>query len=141
MKNWSVESPTKDKRPKMPEPLPVRLIAVADLALPARAGAEPEMDHLYITLLGFLRQPAQSGTVYQADNFRLCFQVIEGLIAHDTYRTAQIEVESLAELELKLVESEIEYTRQRGLTPGSESLVLIDPSGNWLEITDRRRVR
>ncbi|MCY2952435.1 MAG: hypothetical protein NTU53_10710 [Planctomycetota bacterium] len=131
-----------DKRPKMPQPLPVRLIAVDDVSLPARSGLEPDMDHLYVTLLGFLRTPSPSSTlIYQADNFRLCFTLAEGLIPHDTHRPAQIEILwSLGDLELKFVELEIPYTRQRALTPGSEALVLLDPSGNWLEITEHRQL-
>jgi len=136
-----VEASAADKRPKMPQPLPVRLIAVADVGLPGRAGCEGAMDHLYVGLLGFVREAAAGGLVYQSESFRLCFALVEGLILHDTYRAAQIEVASLAELELRLVESEIEYTRQRGLTAGTECLVLMDPSGNWLEITEHREVR
>ena len=50
-----------------------------------------------------------------------------------------MEVPSLADMELKLVATEVEYARQRGLLPGEESIVLLDPAGNWLEIIDRRR--
>ena len=136
-----VEASAEDKRLKMPQPLPVRLIAVADVGLPGRAGCEGEMDRLYVGLLGMVRVELEGGVVYQTESFRLCFAMVEGLIVHETYRAAQIEVASLAELELRLVESEIEYTRQRGLTAGTECLVLMDPSGNWLEITVRREVR
>lgn len=135
-----VEATAKDKRPKMPEPLPVRLIAVADVGLPGRAGCEEAMDKLYVGLLGFVRDRSEAGLVYQSETYRLCFALVEGLIVREVYRPAQIEVASLAELELKLVEAGIEYTRQRGLIPGSECLVLMDPSGNWLEITERREV-
>jgi hypothetical protein len=30
--------------------------------------------------------------------------------------------------------------RQRGLLPGEESIVLMDPGGNWLTVVDRRAV-
>ncbi|MCY2954223.1 MAG: hypothetical protein NTU53_19990 [Planctomycetota bacterium] len=136
-----VEASAADKRLKMPQPLGVRLIAVADVGLPGRAGSEGAMDHLYVGLLGLVREEGEAGLVYQSESFRLCFAMVEGLIVHETYRAAQIEVTSLAGLENKLVESEIEYTRQRGVTAGTECLVLMDPSGNWLEITDRREVR
>jgi hypothetical protein len=55
-------------------------------------------------------------------------------------RPLGLEVPALADLELKLVEAEVEYTRQRGLLPGEESIVLLDPAGNWIEIMDRRAV-
>ena len=34
----------------------------------------------------------------------------------------------------------MEYTRQRGLNLGEESLVLLDPAGNWVEIVEMRVV-
>ena len=42
--------------------------------------------------------------------------------------------------ELKLVEAEHDYLRQRGLTPGQESLLLQDPAGNWVELFEVRRI-
>ena len=51
-----------------------------------------------------------------------------------------IEIPSLADAELKLVEGEREYIRQRGLTPGHESLLLQDPAGNWIELFEVRRI-
>jgi hypothetical protein len=133
--------PVDDKRPKMPEPLPVRLIAVGDVALPAQAGREKAMDALYVGILKFLRDPSAADLVYQADNFRLCFQNRDGLIERDSYRSVQIEVQcSLAEIEARLIEAELEYVRQRGLTPGTESLTLTDPSGNWIEIVEKREL-
>jgi len=133
------EPSAQDKRPKMPEPLPVRLIAVADVALPAQTDLEKEMDRLYLDVLGFQRDRAGNALIYQADNFRLILMPIEGLICRVNYRPAQIEVPSLAELEAKLIDYEIEYMPLRGLLPGSEALLVMDPSGNYLEITDRRK--
>jgi hypothetical protein len=126
----------------MPEPLPVRLIAVSDVVLPVQTGLEQEMDALYVGILMFQRDTSAANLTYQADNFRLCFQNHEGLIERDTYRPVQIEVQAaLGEIEAKFVAAEMEYIRQRGLTPGSESLVLMDPSGNWLEIVEKRELR
>ncbi len=47
---------------------------------------------------------------------------------------------SLVEMELKLVEAQIVYDRQKGLMPGEESLVLADPAGNWVELVESRKV-
>jgi hypothetical protein len=47
----------------------------------------------------------------------------------------------LEEAEKKLIELELEYTRQRGMTPGEESLLLIDPAGNWIELQEYRVIR
>src|SRR5688572_7744007 len=44
-----------DRRPRMPEPLPVRVLAVEDVRLPATAGLEPQLDDFYVGLFGFER--------------------------------------------------------------------------------------
>ena len=193
-----------DARRQMPEPLPVRLVAVADVRLPAPAGVERALDAFYVDLLGFVREGAppkprrliepllgvqgeppvtapplalglrnredepagkseslpeqlteappveetrtpagQSmlpGPVYLADNFALRFDILEGLIERETFRPLTVEVPSLAEAEAKLIEAEIEYTRQRGMNLGEESLVLLDPGGNWIEIVEMKIV-
>jgi hypothetical protein len=66
--------------------------------------------------------------------------VIEPPLRRDDLRPLAVEVPSLADLELRLVETEVEYTRRRGLLPGEESIVLLDPAGNWLEIIERRGI-
>jgi len=53
-------------------------------------------------------------------------------------RPLAIEVPSLAHAEQKLIEEETEYIRQRGLLPGQDALILIDPAGNWIEIAEVR---
>jgi hypothetical protein len=131
---------TDDKRPKMPEPLPVRLIAVADVQLAAQAGKETSMDEFYVEWLGCLRIATDRGLIYQADNFRVCFELIEGMICHESYRPLQAEIPSLAEIERKVIDAEMEYVWQRGLTPGSESILLRDPCGNWVELTQKREL-
>jgi hypothetical protein len=132
--------------PRMPEPPPVKLIAVEDIRLPCIAGAEVDMDTLYLGVLSFEKEspPHAEGVpelLYRAENFRLIFSIHEGLIQRHDYRPLQVEVPSLREAEHRLIDREIEYSRQRGLTPGSELLVLVDPSGNYLEIAERREVR
>lgn len=193
-----------DPRVRMPEPLPVRLVAVADVRLPAPAGVERALDAFYVDLLGFVREgappkprrliepllgvrgeppvtapplalglrnreveptgkseaaseplteapPAEEartptgqsvlpGPVYLADNFALRFDILEVLIERETFRPLIVEVPSLAEAEAKLIEAEIEYTRQRGINLGEESLVLLDPGGNWVEIVEMKIV-
>jgi catechol 2,3-dioxygenase-like lactoylglutathione lyase family enzyme len=195
-----------DPRPLMPEPLPVRLVAVADVRLAAPAGVERALDAFYVDLLGCVRhgappkprrliepllgvrteapvtapplalglrnredepaprpadlpatvppgnapavaevrtrsgRPALSGPIYLADNFAIRFDILEAPVERDTFRPLTVEVPSLAEAEAKLIEAEMEYTRQRGLNLGEESLVLLDPAGNWVEIVEMRVV-
>jgi len=126
----------------------VRLIAIGDAVSHSIAGREREMDAFYVGMLGFVRATQGDGAaanpaaaiVYHADNVDLRFAVREPLFHRDDLRPIQIEVLSLAEAEMKIIERELECTRQRGLAPGQESLVLQDPSGNWIEITERRVV-
>jgi len=47
---------------------------------------------------------------------------------------------SLAETEQKLIDREIEYTRQKSLQPGTESLLLLDPAGNWIVLSEVRAI-
>jgi hypothetical protein len=130
--------PVVDKRMRIPEPLPVRLVAVDHVRLPAPAGVEVKLDAFYAGLLEFER--IEGELAYRADNFILRFDVSEAPVPHESLRPQQIEVLSLADLEKKLIDLEIEYSRQRGLMPGDQTLLLLDPAGNWVEILEYRIV-
>ena len=141
LENSSGLEPVPDRRPRMDEPLPVRLIAIADVTLPVIAGMEVDLDRFYVGLLEFARDPDKRQLIYHADNFALRFLVQELLPQRGEYRPVQIEVQSLIVAEQKLLDAKIEYVRQRTLTPGQESLVLLDPAGNWVELVEYRQVR
>jgi hypothetical protein len=127
----------RDHRPHMPEPLPVRLTAVEDVRLPAPAAVDVlALDAFYVGLLELERIATE--LAYRAENFALYFERVDGTIVHESLRPLGVEVLSLAETEKKLIAAELEYTRQRGLTPGSETLLLLDPAGNWVEISEIR---
>jgi hypothetical protein len=79
--------------------------------------------------------------VYRAENFRLLVQVLEPPVERPDYRAVIVEVRSLADTELKLIDREIEYERHKGLTPGEQSLFLRDPAGNCISIVERRELR
>lgn len=156
-----------DRRPILPVPPPVRLIAVDDVILFASAGDEAALDRFYVGLLHFERedQPlpppriveplpgvelprvgttrlypplpplvagAIQGPVYRAERFRISLQVKETPWEHDGLRPLGIEVPSLALLEAQLIEREIKYVRQKSITPGNDSFLAQDPSGNWV---------
>ena len=128
-----------DRRPRIPEPLPVRLVAVEDVRLPTPPGLEERLDALYVGLLGFERVAGE--LAYRAENLTLRFQPTgHRPVVHESLRPQGIEVHSLIEAEHKLIEAEIEYSRQRGLTPGQETLLLLDPAGNWIEIAEARLI-
>ena len=133
--------PVPDRRARMDEPLPVRLVAIAHVTLPVSAGLEVDLDRFYVGLLEFVRDGDLRPLVYHADNFALRFVVRELLPERGEYRPVQIEVQSLLVLEHKLMEAKMEYVRQRTLVPGEESLVLLDPAGNWVELVESRAVR
>src|SRR5687768_4929972 len=131
-----------DPRPRLPEPLPVRLVAVEDVRMRAPRGVEEQLDLFYVGLLGLERiDSAGAGErAYRAENFVLRFQLVDPPIVHETLRPQGIEVIELDELEKKFVEAELEYTRERGTTPGRETLLLLDPAGNWVEIGEIRLI-
>jgi hypothetical protein len=129
-----------DIRPRLPEPPPVRLVTVEDAHVVAGAGIERELDQFYVGLLRFERELDGEFPIYRSENFRLIFDVLEPPIQREGMRALGIEVPSLAEVEQRLIDAEIEYTRQRGLTPGQGHLVLVDPGGNWLEISEHREI-
>lgn len=97
---------------------------------------------MYIDLLKFERDPleADGAIVYKAENFRLRFDVQEPPVEREDFRPVLIDVPSLSELERGLIEREIEYERHRGLTVGTSVLAFRDPSGNWLQVGEFRRV-
>ena len=116
----------------------MRLLAVDDARLPAPAGVEVQLDAFYLGLLCFERDPGSDFPVYRAENFRLHFDVREPPIQRQDTRALGIVVSSLAALEEKLIDAELEHVRQRGLAPGQETIALLDPAGNWIEITESR---
>jgi hypothetical protein len=131
--------PVVDRRLRVPEPLPVRLIAVADMRVESPAGRERELDAFYATILGMERMAGET-ILYRAENFDLYVDVLEPPVVREDFRPLRAEVKSLASIELKLIESETQYVRRKGLLPSEETLVLQDPAGNWVELTETRIV-
>jgi hypothetical protein len=129
-----------DNRPRIPEPLPVWLVAVDDVVRPAPLGIEETLDSFYVGLLGMVRSAAEGQLAYHADNFDLQFEMGPPPVEHPLLRPLGIQVPLLAAIESRLLEMEIPYSFQMGTTPGLESIILLDPAGNWVELTDRRVV-
>src|SRR3954464_9055406 len=95
--------PVADDRPRMPEPLPVRLVAIEDVTLPAPPDLEDQLDDLYIHLLEFER--IKNDLAYRADNYILRFKQLDQPVPHESLRPQGIEVLSLALTEKKLIEA------------------------------------
>jgi hypothetical protein len=132
-----------DRRPRLEEPPPVRLLSVEDCQLWVPAGLERQLDEFYAGLLNFERQgPEGDGggheLIYRAENFRLRIEVLERPLPREDFRPLGILVPSLGDLAQRLAEAKIEYERQRGLIPGLDNLLLNDPAGNTVVIGEYR---
>lgn len=125
----------KDRRPKMEEPPPVMLEAVDDVQLPKPVKRD-QLVLLYTGILEFTEIP--ESFAFKASNFAVHFRSE----AKDdrNYRPVRVVVPSISATEARLIEHEIIYERQKGITPGDEVLVLQDADGNWLEIRERREL-
>jgi hypothetical protein len=132
--------PIHDPRPHMPEPPPVRLVAVEDMHVPMAGGISSELDAFYVGLLKFEREPVEDDSIiYKAENQRLCFDILDPPIERDTIRPVGIEIIHWIEFQRTLIESETEFIHQRGLTPGQENPLLRDPAGNWVQVSQFSR--
>jgi hypothetical protein len=128
-------TPDEDRRPKIEQPPPVRLVAVDDCRLSAPAGLEHDLDNFYIGLLRFARLDDPHRIVYRAENHDLYFEVLERPEPRQDMRALGIAVPSLADLIQRLNHAEISYLRLRGLSPGMNCIALYDPAQNPLEIS------
>ncbi len=134
-------TPPPDKRPHLPPPPPVSLLAVEDVRLPAAAGDEAMLDRFYVGILKFERDAESSLPVYHADNFDLHFEIGQARRERDDFRMLGVALPSLTEVMHRLIDAEMQFTRQRAVAPGREAIVVLDPAGNWVEITEKTNVR
>ena len=58
----------------------------------------------------------------------------------DDMRMMGIIVRSLEDAQRKLRDARIEFTFEHGLTAGEERLLLLDPAGNWIRITQSTQI-
>lgn len=134
--------PKADLRPHMPEPPPVKLLAVADVHLPSAAGYERELDAFYVGIFKFERADDRvNALTYRAENHALVFDVLEPPLNRDDITPTSIIVPSLREFRLALIEREIDFQSTQGLDPATEFVLLKDPTGNWLSVSEYRDFR
>src|SRR5688572_27833433 len=68
--------PPPDRRKHIPEPPPVRLMAIEDVQVVAADHFERELDEFCVAMLQFERdRNAYGSLVYRAENFRLMLQI------------------------------------------------------------------
>jgi hypothetical protein len=129
--------PVVDQRPHLWSPPPAHLVAISDVNLPAIAGLERQLDSFYAGLLKLEREEhAGNKIIYRAENARLLLNVHEGPPHREDFRPLMVVVPSLGELILRLVETETRFERLAGLSPGSECIVLKDPAGNHVHVSE-----
>jgi hypothetical protein len=129
-----------DKRLKMPEPPPVHVVAVEDVTLESSVEDVARLDEFYINLLKFERDTNTDRIVYKAENVRLQFVLLSPAEVRDDMRALGIEVPSLADLELVLIDAKVPFTKERTLMLGHTTFLLRDPAGNWLRIGQVKRI-
>jgi hypothetical protein len=132
-----------DRRRKIENPPPVRIIAIDDCYIWAPAGLEPQLDRFYEGLLYFERLESDPGDgphelMYRAENFRLLIEIVERPLSREDYRPLMVAVPSLNDLAASLTDAEIEHVREKGLTPGHDTLLITDPAGNPVAVGEYR---
>jgi len=127
--------PVEDSRPKLPPIPPVYLVAINEVRLPAQAGLEKLLDAFYVGLFHMDREAGPTIS-YRTANFRLLFEIYERPPERQDYRPLGMVVPSLTELVGRLVERNISHVRHAGLWTGSDRVVLNDPAGNIMDVTE-----
>lgn len=132
-----------DLRPRLDEPPPVMIWAVADVVLPSAAGLERSLHAFYVDLLRLRREPDEPGVlVFRADRHALRLDVLEPPVERDTVRPTRLSVDvPLTELAEQLSQREISFEWITELEVASRHLLLQDPAGNWLAIDHRSPLR
>lgn len=130
-----------DARRVVPEPPPVRLVAVDDVHLPAETGPSDPMDAFYVGLFAFERRYADADViVYHAERFRLMFDLEEPPVEHEHLRPIGIEVPRLSVLIERMRDAGVAFDVVKAIVSGQIVIELQDPAGNWLAVTERREV-
>ena len=130
-----------DGRPTLPEPPPVRLVAVNDVSLTAAVGMEARLDAFYVGLLRFEKESGAASPVYAAEKFRIVFTMLPALPERDSCRPLGILVWFFQDVLEHLKATGVDYDHVHELVPGQDAVLLQDPAGNWVAIGDLREVR
>ena len=130
-----------DARPTMPEPPPVRLLAIADVHLEAPAAMERLLSDFYVGLLRFERDAEDAERLaFKAEKWRLVFDVVESFGPRDGYRPVMIETPFFADFVQALNDRELFFEWQKGTAAGVETVFLQDPAGYWISVGPVRAI-
>lgn len=135
--------PPNDPRRRLPEVPVVWVDVIEDVVLPCLVGAEEATDRLYAQQLRFERLMTDDrlSRVYRAENAVVRLQIMQTLPAKRDLRPLMLSIPHLDDFLKLLIEDEIPYEWQRGITPGTDRLLFRDASGNWLSVGLRASVR
>ncbi len=136
-----VQPPT-DPRRRLPEVPVVWVDVIEDVVLPCVAGGETETDRLFGEFLRFERLMTDDRLtlVYRAENAVVRLQIMQTLPPKRDLRPLMVSIPHFDDFLKLLIEDEIPYEWQRGITPGTDRLLLRDVSGNWLSVGLRASV-
>ena len=119
--------PNRDERQRMEEPLPVEIEAVADVHLPCARVDTAKLDALYVTILEFAPIHQDHHPAYQADNFRLLFDLPRRELIQEDFRTTKIIVQSPSpELKAGLAKIGDTITAEWVATAGADGKAILD---------------
>lgn len=139
--------PVHDLRPVMPEPPPVRVIAVENVTLVAPAKHARAIDHLMTAVLPLVKEvPTRQADVdagaigvYQAENVRVVYLAREEPPPSPRH-ILQLELADLRGLRQRLQDAEIEYELSKRLMPGDVRVAFLDAAGNPIEVLENRAI-
>ncbi len=137
---------TEDTRPTLPEPPPVRLVAVGDVSLEAPFGLERKLDEFYVGLLRFVKEDddvpdGSAALIYAAERFDLRITLSLEPPDRQSCRPLGVMVWFFDEVIEHLESQAIDYSRVHGLFAGQDAILLPDPAGNWVAVGNLKEVR
>ena len=130
-----------DDRPTLPEPPPVRVVALRDVILPTLAGLHDKLAAFYVGLLQF-RQDSADLLAFEAENVCVRFNlVVDYPLERDHTRPLGIQVPHYRAILERLQTGRSDFEVVRGLVAGNDAILIRDPAGNWIAIGELRDVR
>lgn len=130
-----------DRRARVPVPPAVQLLAVADVTMDVAPGKAKPVAEMFVALLQFeVESRDETQIVLRSGNARLIVREFKQAKPREDLMPLRLVVPSLASLRMRLGEMRIEYSYQRGITPGQRQVVFQDPAGGFVEVSESRQI-